>query len=249
MCVCARFWHALMFVQLVQSAAVKSSPRITCIIARRAPIALVIWRASGWSHLARWHLATDQIEHGAWAHKRVVTHKGDLSDDGVLCSIHVDGVFHTEQSPRFVKTASQQNFKGFSIVSRAPWLHPLWSQEERGALGCGFCFDDGDPTCAKGSSLTVQVDSQPVALRFLDSQYQLRDLRRGWTLADPMPNQPPYLDREPLAFAEDLSRAWLRLAVLLRAIAQPFASEQLSSTILSCRARRHKVRPCQRLMG
>ena len=60
-------------------------PRSFCILARKAPIGVIIRRGpSGSMRLVRWHTRTHQIERGQWLHAHIYARRCDLSPDGKL---------------------------------------------------------------------------------------------------------------------------------------------------------------------
>jgi hypothetical protein len=92
------------------------SPRLFVILARDAPVGLVLRRGpASWYHLVRWHTADDRFESGAWFHGRLYEERCDLSPDGELF------LYFAMQGSRF-----RTSYKGtWTAVSRAPWLHAL----------------------------------------------------------------------------------------------------------------------------
>lgn len=157
-----------------------SPPRLYAIVAREAPVALVFRRGpSEWFHLLRWHLETGQLEHGAWARKRIYPKRCDLSDDGELMLYYIAGAY-------------DGSYNVFAGLSRAPWLHPLESWEEGDTWGPGWCFDRPGIMHTRGTARVFADHRHRVTIRQNDFSGCVNQLRRGWSEA---PHWPP-LDKK-----------------------------------------------------
>jgi hypothetical protein len=68
-----------------QDAQVEHPCRLFCLLARQAPVGLIVRRGpSTWVQLSLWHTDTDEIEYGQWFHGRLLEDRCDLSPDGSL---------------------------------------------------------------------------------------------------------------------------------------------------------------------
>jgi hypothetical protein len=68
-----------------QDAQTKYPCRLFCLLARQAPVGLIVRRGpSTWVQLSLWHTDTDEIEYGQWFHGRLPEDRCDLSPDGSL---------------------------------------------------------------------------------------------------------------------------------------------------------------------
>jgi hypothetical protein len=106
-------------------------PRLSVILAREAPVAVILRRGpAAWYHVIRWHTDQDRFESGAWFHGRLYEERCDLSPDGELL------LYFAMQGSRF-----PTSYKGtWTAVSRAPWLHALvlWPQGDTWGGGGRF---------------------------------------------------------------------------------------------------------------
>ena len=135
-------------------------PHLYCIVATRAPVAVVFLReARKWWRLARWDLASGDVDLGAWFRGTLYPRRADLSPDGKLLSYF-----------------ALKGVSTWSAVSRVPWLFALDSWEESGTWTRGCCFVDGAPPpeerVAWRRDRYVLVGNEPL-------QYGI-ERRRGW---------------------------------------------------------------------
>ncbi len=92
------------------------APRLFVIMARDAPVAVVIRRGpAAWTQLSSWRTDSDEFVVGAWFRGRIYPEKCDLSPDGRLF------VYAAFQGSRLFTSATQS----WTAISRAPWLHAL----------------------------------------------------------------------------------------------------------------------------
>lgn len=130
-------------------------PRLFVILARDAPVAVVIRRGpSSWTHLTLWHTRTDVFTPGAWLRGRIYEEKCDLSPDGELL------VFAAYQGGR-LRTSYTDSF---TAVSRPPWLHALALWPMGTTYGGGGRFVDRRSLILRGAG-AAHPDHPPRGLR------------------------------------------------------------------------------------
>lgn len=108
------------------------APRITVILAREAPVGVVLRRGpSKWCQLSKWNTQTDKIERGQWLHSRVYEQRSDVSPDGALWIYFAyDGKMSSET-------------KGsYTAVSKPPFYLPLIKWPNGQTTGGGGLFVD-----------------------------------------------------------------------------------------------------------
>lgn len=162
----------------VPSSKVTPPPRLYCLPATEAPVALVFSRGpSGWFHLLRWWLDTGVIEHGVWVRKKIFPRRCDFSPDGELMLYYLSG-------------GVQGRYRVFGGISRAPWLHPLASWDEIGTWGRGECFATDATLHGWGSPREFDLPAQSansrsrVAIMSNDVVSFVNERRRGWIEAE-----------------------------------------------------------------
>ncbi len=150
-----------------------SSPRLYCLMAREAPVALVFRRGPGaWSHLLRWHYDEGVLEPGVWLRKRLFPEKCDLSDDGELMLYNLSGAWKGE-------------YTVYGGISRAPWLHPLVDWDLRSTYSCGRAFVKGEPDSHSwGEPESIELGGRDVIVQTNGGGSSVNELRRGWELRD-----------------------------------------------------------------
>jgi hypothetical protein len=91
-------------------------PRLFVICASAADIAVVLRRGpTAWTHVIKWDLARDRLDHGAWIKGRLYGEKCDLSPDGSLF------LYFVHDGKRFATSHTH----AWTGVSRLPWVAAL----------------------------------------------------------------------------------------------------------------------------
>jgi hypothetical protein len=91
-------------------------PRLFVIMAKKAPVAVVIRRGpSLWVRLTLWHTQKDAFTPGSWFHGRIFAEKCDLSPDGELF------LYAAYKGTRLSTSYSGS----WTAISRPPWFHAL----------------------------------------------------------------------------------------------------------------------------
>ena len=106
-------------------------PRSFCILARKAPIGVIIRRGpSGSMRLVRWHTRTHQIERGQWLHAHIYARRCDLSPDGKLF------IYFCEDR--------RTRIGNYTALSKPPWFTALalWPQNHTWRGGGELFLDD-----------------------------------------------------------------------------------------------------------
>lgn len=117
-------------------------PRLFVIVARDAPVALVVRRGpAAWTQLTRWDTDYDAFTPGAWFRGRIYEQKCDLSPDGLLF------VYAAFQGGRLGTTYTQS----WTAVSRPPWLHALTLWPMGTTYGGGGRFVDDRRLVLRGA--------------------------------------------------------------------------------------------------
>ena len=102
--------------------------KLTILVARNAPIALILRRKpTKWYHLIKWNLTDNTLEHGAWFKGRLYEASCDISPDGHYF------LYKAFQGSRFA-TAYTDSYTALSTVPwlKAHWLHPVGTTYEGG---------------------------------------------------------------------------------------------------------------------
>jgi len=110
----------------------RSAPRLYVLLARAAPVALVLRRGpTGWFHLLRWDLDTLTVDPGAWFHGTIYPRRCEISGDGRLFAY-------------FALTGRSAPWDTYYAVSKVPWLTALaaWRVGSTWTFGMEF-LDDG----------------------------------------------------------------------------------------------------------
>lgn len=156
-------------------------PRLYCIVATHAPVALVFRKGAGhWNHLMRWWLNENRLEPGVWVKKKLLPRHFELSSDGQLLSFLLHGGF-------------MGTYRLFSGVSRTPWLHPLTHLNDCSVISRGWAFLD-QPTAhthtwdGGNEPVALTLHDRTVTLQRNDNISFLHERRRGWLEA---PDCPP----------------------------------------------------------
>lgn len=156
-----------------------TAPRVYCILARQAAIALVFRRGpSDWFHLLRWDLSSGAIEPGVWVRKKLFPRRCDLSDDGQLLLYSISGGY-------------EKGYQVFCGVSRAPWLHPLAQWEEKSTLGSAWYFFEPGIDHGWADPRSELVGYRRVSIRRNANVAFVNELRRGWVYAPDCPPRDP----------------------------------------------------------
>jgi hypothetical protein len=154
-------------------------PRLYCIVATHAPVALVFRKGAGhWNHLLRWWLDEGRLEPGVWVKKKLFPRRFELSSDGQLLTFLLHGGF-------------MGKYQVFSGVSRAPWLHPLARLNDNSVISCGWTFLEGPTTNTwngSGAPHAIELQDRPVTLQRNDNSNFLHERRRGWTESPDWPS-------------------------------------------------------------
>lgn len=158
-------------------------PRIHAILARQAPVGVVLRRGpSKWVELIRWDRVTDQFTRGAWFHGRIYERRCDLSPHGEL-------FVYFAQKLGGPQDASYTY--AWTAVSKPPWLTAL------GLWPKGNCWDGGGLFTTdhdlwvnhSTDGALAHPDHQPTGLRVTSDDrgrgedypiYGLRLERDGW---------------------------------------------------------------------
>lgn len=177
-------------------------PRLYVLVARAAPVALVLRRGpTEWFHLLRWDLDAQTVESGAWFHGTIYPRRSEISGDGRLFAY-------------FALTGRPAPWDTYYAVSKVPWLTALaaWRMGTTYTWGCEF-LDDGslavpfrpDDPPDHGRFEGRVVARVPRAETWVgDNAFDERDvaneLRRGWEpleirAGDPRLAQLPIPDR------------------------------------------------------
>jgi hypothetical protein len=170
--------------------------RLHALLATKAPVACVIRRGpSAWCHIARWDLASDTVEHGAWIRATLYPERCGLSSDGSLLAAFILSA----------KGGIGERGRYFA-VSRVPWLHALaaWSTNSTWTTGAHF-DDDGSLTLAGAlcdaepthGSYPGRVSLAPIDKQWTRARLQ-RELHTGW---EEVPSSAPWLARVPAPIA------------------------------------------------
>ncbi len=120
-------------------------PRVYCIQAREAPIAVVFARGpSDWWQIFQWWIDEDRLEPGAWYRGRLYPRRCDISPDGRL--LFYFAVRYGQQASWPPNRWSGQHDHGsgftnsFTAISRIPYLSALVAREEIGTWFGGGVF-------------------------------------------------------------------------------------------------------------
>lgn len=123
-----------------------ASCRLFVIVAREAPVALILRRGpSKWYHVIRWWMDSDTFEPGAWFHGRIYEEKCDLSPNGELMVVFCRG---RRYRPDYTDS--------WTAVSRAPWLYALTLWPWGTTYGGGGRFAD-NRTLILRSGMTMKT--------------------------------------------------------------------------------------------
>jgi hypothetical protein len=136
-------------------------PRLSVILAREAPVAVILRRGpAAWYHVIRWYTDQDRFESGAWFKGRLYEERCDLSPDGELL------LYFAMQGSRF-----KTSYKGtWTAVSRAPWLHALVLWPQGDAWGGGGRFVGPRKVALRtGLPLTTHPDHPLVGLEAVNA--------------------------------------------------------------------------------
>jgi hypothetical protein len=154
-------------------------PRIYCILATEAPIALVFRRGpSRWFHLLRWRLDKGLLEPGVWVRKKLRPRRCDLSSDGELLLYYLSGGY-------------EARYRVFAGLSRAPWLAPILTWDERDTFGRGWCFATDSTAHTYGERCDMDSTIGPVAIARNETVSFVNERRRGWVEAADCPPRDP----------------------------------------------------------
>ena len=167
-------------------------PRLYVLVARAAPVALVLRRGpTEWFHLLRWDLDAQTVEPGAWFHGTIYPRRSEISGDGRLFAY-------------FALTGRPAPWDTYYAVSKVPWLTALaaWHMGTTYAWGCEF-LDDGS------LAVPFRPDDPPDHGRFdgqvvtrvpraetwvggnaFDERDVANELRRGWEPLDVRADDP-----------------------------------------------------------
>lgn len=154
-------------------------PRLYCIRARHAPVAVVFRRGpSDWYHVLRWDLTSLKIEPGAWVKAKMFPTRCDLSDDGKLLLYFLSGKFNG-------------NVGIFVGVSHVPGLHPLHQWEEANTYCRGWHFVEAASSHGIGDVMDISVGDSQVRVQENEPVTFLNELRRGWAYTPDCPPRAP----------------------------------------------------------
>jgi hypothetical protein len=168
------------------------------VIPARAPVAAVFCRApEEWWMIARWDLASGELEHGAWLRGTLFPRRSDLSPEGAILSY-----FLAKDSKRpFMGMHGRQTF---SAVCKLPWVFALaaWREESEDVPGYHFTergvWEIGEPQ--HGDAAPLQAVH---GMRKNDARPYGIERRRGWTGDDVVLTKPRPLGSAAKLVLED----------------------------------------------
>jgi hypothetical protein len=161
-----------------QDAQTEHPCRLFCLLARQAPVGLIVRRGPGtWVQLSLWHTDTDEIEYGQWFHGRLLEDRCDLSPDGSLFIY-------------FASKYGRSPFETWTAISRPPYftalaLWPLGHSWGGGGLFVdektvllNFSPNEAPAPCGQEPPRWLKVSMYTGGLGEIFSERLLRD---GWT--------------------------------------------------------------------
>jgi hypothetical protein len=161
----------------------KSQTRLYVLIARNAPVGVVVRRGPSKNVLlSKWNLRSDIFEHGQWLKNRVYERRCDLSPDGELLI--------------YFAANYKRPLWSWTAISRPPYLSALALWKKGDGWGGGGLFStpseillnhrSDEMTLAEGSVLPNQVEVKPFGDRpgwgEDDPIWSARLARDGWQL-------------------------------------------------------------------
>lgn len=135
-------------------------PRLFVIMAREAPVAVVVRRGpAAWAQITLWDTESDAFTRGAWFRGRIYENKCDVSPDGQLF------VYAAFQG-RKLRTSYSDSW---TAVSRPPWLHALALWPMGTTYGGGGRFVDDRRLVLRGAS-GAHPDHPPQGLEIVPGE-------------------------------------------------------------------------------
>jgi hypothetical protein len=193
--------------------------RLHGLLAARAPVVCVLRRGpTDWFHVARWNLAADTIEHGAWLHATMYPQRCAVSADGALLAAFIRDERRDVNNP----------WHRYFAVSNVPWLTALaaWQTVNTYTTGAHF-HADGTLVLAGtllGPSPFYGSYPKPVMLEPVDVEWTraalFRELHTGWSIE----RSAPWLEELPAPLAA-------HPAALAIARAAPYDAQQTLAAV------------------
>jgi hypothetical protein len=164
----------------------KFAPRIHVLLAREAPVGLVIRRGpSKCVATLLWDRATDQFELGQWLKGRIYERRSDLSPDGRhFLYFAMNGRWQTESRGSWTAISRAPYLKAIALRSKGDCWHGggLWTESRRYWLNDGY----GHEVLRDTRAVKRDVTYQPPAYYGGECPgvYHPRLIRDGWTLQE-----------------------------------------------------------------
>jgi hypothetical protein len=135
-----------------------------------------------WFHVARWDLARDTVEHGAWLRATIYPTRCALSPDGAFLAAFI----------RDERRGAGEWYRYFA-VSKVPWLRSLAAWNTVNTYTTGSHFEADGTLLLAGTVISTipfhgsypgRVVVEPTDLQWTRAAL-FRELRTGWLIADP----------------------------------------------------------------